>query len=150
MQPVKIIVRGGEARQVIDPVEDAMLPLTSRTFAAPGIPDGTYMARLQEQYLANNQTPNWQNGPNPDSRNKTRQIWVLSPDVEGDKKEEVSQVFYIYCYDSIRGWVKLPSNPKHGYGENEIKEMTLKAKQQAEKYPGKEFTIMGIITKFTI
>lgn len=171
MKTTKIIVKDGEGRPVnpfshkFSTPEHKEFEANVKSNIAPNIPDGTHMARLQWQYEPQdedyfewrncdeskfNMINKWNKEDYRHDTIRTRQIWVLSPDGEGEKKEKVSQVFYIYCYDSVRGWVKLPSNPKHGYSENEMEEITLKAKQQAEKYPGREFTIMGIITKFTI
>lgn len=59
---------------------------------------------------------------------------------------KAQQIFYIYCYDSIRGWVKLPSNPTYGY--DTVEQCTSVMKEQSERYHDKEFTVFGVVKTF--
>jgi hypothetical protein len=55
---------------------------------------------------------------------------------------KVTKVFYIYVYDSVRGWVKITSNPKNGYVHIELTFTPIM--EMAEKYPEREFTVMEV------
>lgn len=51
--------------------------------------------------------------------------------------------YYIYVYNTIRGWVKITSNPIAGYAN--IEDGMEPMQESATRYPEREFTIMPVL-----
>lgn len=104
MNSVEIIVRDGDGKEV-NPFGNNTphwlnFESAVKSYRAPGIKDGTHMARLQWQYkpyddksfFINCSDDLWET--TVPKAFQTRQIWVLSPDGEGEK-DDLENHFYL-------------------------------------------------------